>query len=93
MAIGAFIAGLLISESEYGLQALSDVLPFRALFSGVFFTSVGMLFDVPLLIGSPTQVLGLTFGIMLAKFAVISLTGAQARALLGRLLSRRNGTT
>ena len=79
MAIGAFIAGLLISESEYGLQALSDVLPFRALFSGVFFTSVGMLFDVPLLFGNPVQVLGLTIGIMTAKFVVVSLTGLLMR--------------
>ncbi len=47
IAIGAFIAGLIISESEYGLQALSDVLPFRALFSGIFFTSLGMLLDIP----------------------------------------------
>ena len=46
LAIGAFLAGLIISESEYGLQALSDVLPFRALFSGVFFTSIGMLLDL-----------------------------------------------
>ena len=47
LAIGAFIAGLVISESEYGLQALSDVLPFRAVFSGIFFISTGMLLDVP----------------------------------------------
>ena len=46
IAIGAFIAGLIISESEYGLQALSDVLPFRAMFSGIFFISIGMLLDV-----------------------------------------------
>ena len=79
LAIGAFIAGLLISESEYGLQALADVLPFRAMFSGVFFTSVGMLFDVPLLFGNPTLVLGLTFGIMVAKFTVVSLAGLALR--------------
>ena len=46
LAVGAFLAGLIISESEYGLQALDDVMPFRALFSGVFFTSVGMLLDL-----------------------------------------------
>jgi CPA2 family monovalent cation:H+ antiporter-2 len=46
LAVGAFIAGLIISESEYGAQALSDVLPFRALFSSIFFTSVGMLLDL-----------------------------------------------
>ncbi len=46
LAVGAFIAGLIISESEYGAQALSDVLPFRALFSSIFFTSIGMLLDL-----------------------------------------------
>ncbi len=46
LALGAFLAGLVISESEYGLQALSDVLPFRDTFTGVFFTSIGMLLDV-----------------------------------------------
>ena len=41
LALGAFLAGLIISESEYGLQALSDVLPFRDTFSGIFFISSG----------------------------------------------------
>ncbi|MCY4596461.1 MAG: cation:proton antiporter [Bryobacterales bacterium] len=50
LAIGAFIAGLVISESEYGLQALSDVRPFRVVFSGIFFISTGMLLDVPFLV-------------------------------------------
>ena len=45
LALGAFLAGLIISESDYGLQALSDVLPFRDTFSGIFFISVGMLLD------------------------------------------------
>ncbi len=57
MAIGAFLAGLIISESEYGQQALSDVLPFRALFSGVFFTSIGMLIDLPLAMSQPLVVI------------------------------------
>jgi CPA2 family monovalent cation:H+ antiporter-2 len=46
LALGAFLAGLVLSESEYGLQALSDVLPFRDTFTGVFFTSIGMLLDL-----------------------------------------------
>jgi CPA2 family monovalent cation:H+ antiporter-2 len=46
LALGAFLAGLVIAESEYGLQALSDVLPFRDTFTGVFFTSIGMLLDI-----------------------------------------------
>jgi len=46
LALGAFLAGLIISESPYGAQALSDVLPFRDTFSGIFFISVGMLLDL-----------------------------------------------
>ena len=46
LAIGAFIAGLVISDSEYANQATSDVLPFKDSFMGLFFVSVGMLMDV-----------------------------------------------
>ncbi len=44
-AFGAFVAGLVLSESEYGHQALADVIPLRDLFVLLFFVSVGMLFD------------------------------------------------
>ena len=82
LAIGAFLAGLIISESEYGLQALSDVLPFRALFSGVFFTSIGMLLDVPLVVGQPLVAVGATLALIGAKTAVT----AGAVMLRGRSL-------
>ncbi len=45
VALGAFIAGLVVSESEYAHQALSDVMPLRDLFGMLFFVSVGMLLD------------------------------------------------
>ena len=45
MAIGAFVAGLVVAESEYAHQALSDVAPLRDLFGMLFFVSVGMLLD------------------------------------------------
>jgi monovalent cation:H+ antiporter-2, CPA2 family len=45
LALGAFVAGMLISESDYGQQALADVLPLRDLFSSLFFVSVGMLLN------------------------------------------------
>ena len=82
LAIGAFLAGLIISDSEYGLQALSDVLPFRALFSGVFFTSIGMLLDVPLVLGQPLLVIGAA----LALIAVKALVTTGAVVLRGRSL-------
>ncbi len=46
LALGAFIAGLIISESEYAHQATSDILPFKDSFIGLFFVSVGMLMNI-----------------------------------------------
>jgi len=45
LALGAFLAGLIVSESEYDAQVLADVIPFRDLFSIIFFVSIGMLVD------------------------------------------------
>ena len=90
IAIGAFIAGLIISESEYGLQALSDVLPFRALFSGVFFTSIGMLLDIPAVLEQPMVLLGLAGTLFVVKVAfvggsVLALGGMFTTALISGL--------
>lgn len=90
IAIGAFIAGLIISESEYGLQALSDVLPFRALFSGIFFISVGMLLDIPAVIDHPFLLLALAATLVLVKAAcvvgsVTALGGTFTTALMSGL--------
>jgi CPA2 family monovalent cation:H+ antiporter-2 len=49
MAVGAFVAGLVVNESEYAHQALGDVIPLRDLFGMLFFVSVGMLLDPALL--------------------------------------------
>jgi CPA2 family monovalent cation:H+ antiporter-2 len=46
LALGAFLAGLIISESEYAYQAISDILPFKESFNGLFFVSIGMLMDL-----------------------------------------------
>lgn len=46
LSLGAFLAGLVISESEYAHQATSDILPFKESFIGLFFVSVGMLMDI-----------------------------------------------
>lgn len=82
LAIGAFIAGLVISESEYGMQALSDVLPFRDSFSGIFFISVGMLLELGLLLEKPLPLLAAALGIILLK----ALVAAAATRTLGRSL-------
>jgi CPA2 family monovalent cation:H+ antiporter-2 len=73
LALGAFLAGLIISESDYGLQALSDVLPFRDTFSGIFFISVGMLLDVRYVASHFLAVGSVTVGVMILKTLIIIL--------------------
>ncbi len=81
LALGAFLAGLVISESEYGAQAVSDVIPFRALFSGVFFTSMGMLLDLPFVLDHLLLVGGVAVGAVVCKATIVA---AIARWVLRR---------
>jgi CPA2 family monovalent cation:H+ antiporter-2 len=67
LALGAFLAGLLISESEYSHQALADILPFRDLFAIFFFISVGMLLDIRLALSQPVLLAGLVIGVLALK--------------------------
>jgi CPA2 family monovalent cation:H+ antiporter-2 len=50
LALGAFLAGLLIADSEYSHEALSNIFPFRDIFTSIFFVSVGMLLDASFLV-------------------------------------------
>jgi monovalent cation:H+ antiporter-2, CPA2 family len=70
-AFGAFVAGLLISESDYGYQALSDIIPLRDIFSLIFFTSVGMLIDPKFLVSNIGTVFLLVFAVMIGKGIVV----------------------
>lgn len=74
LALGAFIAGLVISESEYSHQAMADVLPFRDSFNSLFFVSIGILMNWRVLIDHPVLVVGLLLAILSVKFV----TGAAA---------------
>jgi CPA2 family monovalent cation:H+ antiporter-2 len=76
LALGAFIAGLVISESEYSHQAMAEVLPFRDSFNSLFFVSIGILMDWRVLFAHPLPVAGLLVTILLVKF------GAGAGAVL-----------
>jgi len=72
LALGAFIAGLAISESEYSHQALSDIIPFREAFMSLFFISVGMLLDPAILLKYPLQIGMLVLTIVIVKALVAS---------------------
>jgi CPA2 family monovalent cation:H+ antiporter-2 len=75
LAIGAFAAGLILSETEYYPQIYAEVAPFRALFSSLFFVSVGMLFDLSYLVADPRVVLGVAAGVLLLKTLVVLAAG------------------
>ena len=68
LALGAFIAGLVISESEYSHQAIAEVLPFRDSFNSLFFVSIGILMDWRILLEYPLVVTGLLLVVLLVKF-------------------------
>ncbi len=68
MALGAFLAGLILSDSEYAHQALASSLPFRDLFTSIFFMSIGMLLDVSYVLASLGQVFLVTVLVVILKF-------------------------
>jgi CPA2 family monovalent cation:H+ antiporter-2 len=69
LALGAFLAGLLVAESEYSHQALADILPFRDVFASFFFISIGMLLDLQLAASQPLLLIALIVGVSLVKVA------------------------
>jgi K+:H+ antiporter len=82
MALGAFIAGIVLAESEYSHQIVSDVMPFRDVFNSVFFISIGMLLSLGSLAANLPVVIG-WFGALVLGKAIIVLAVAR---LLGNSL-------
>lgn len=70
LALGAFIAGLVLSESEYSHQIVADILPFREVFNSVFFVSIGMLLSVKFLASNALAVLALVIALTVGKTIV-----------------------
>lgn len=78
VSLGAFLAGLVVSESRHSTHALSEILPLQVLFSAIFFVSVGMLLDVGFLLAN----LPLVLAVAVVVLAVKTLTTAAALAPL-----------
>ncbi len=74
LALGAFMAGLCISESEYSHQATGLIIPFREIFTSFFFVSIGMLLDLTFLKDHILIILACTVGAFLLKFVVLVVT-------------------
>ncbi len=71
MALGAFLAGVLLAESEYRRELETDIEPFKGLLLGLFFIAVGMSIDFGVLLQSPWLIAGIVLAFMLLKAAVI----------------------
>lgn len=71
LALGAFLAGLIISESDYSHHALGNITPFRDLFISLFFVSVGMLLDFRVVFAQPLLIIALACGIVLLKAIIV----------------------
>jgi CPA2 family monovalent cation:H+ antiporter-2 len=78
LGMGAFLAGMVISESDYVHEIAAQILPFRDVFNGIFFISVGMLLDLPFLFGNFPLVLAMVGAVAMVK--AVS-TGWTVRAL------------
>lgn len=67
LAFGAFLAGLAISETDYSHHAFGNVIPFRDIFSGFFFVSIGMLLDVNFFLEMPFLIIAIAIGVIISK--------------------------
>lgn len=74
LALGAFLAGLALSESEYIYQAFATVLPLRDLFTAFFFVSIGMLLNTSLFLAHPWTILLFTLAVVMGKTILASLS-------------------
>ncbi|BBT42679.1 monovalent cation:proton antiporter-2 (CPA2) family protein [Pseudomonas putida] len=81
MALGAFLAGLLLADSEYRHELESQIEPFKGLLLGLFFISVGMGANLGLLLEMPLVLLGLTLLLVVVKLPLLMLVGRLAGGL------------
>jgi CPA2 family monovalent cation:H+ antiporter-2 len=70
-ALGAFIAGLILSESEYSTQITAEIIPFKDVFNSIFFVSVGLLLNINYVINFPVEVVLSATGIIILKSIII----------------------
>ncbi|HEY5625632.1 MAG TPA: cation:proton antiporter [Dehalococcoidia bacterium] len=94
LAFGAFLAGLLVSESDYAQRTIAEVFPLREIFAVVFFVAIGMLVDPDSLVNDPEIVFGVVAVAVLGKIFTVSvasaLLGFPPRAILAAALALAN---
>ena len=94
VSLGAFLAGLVVSESRHSTHAFGEILPLQILFSATFFVSVGMLLDLAFLVEEPLLVVGAAAGVVAIKATTAALgarlagLGLPSAAGIGLLLAQ-----
>ncbi|MBA3897477.1 MAG: cation:proton antiporter [Sphingomonadaceae bacterium] len=87
IALGAFVAGVMLADSPYRHEIEADVEPFRAILLGLFFMAVGMVLDLGVIVANPLLVIGLAAGVVVVKtaliFALARAFGMKTRPALG----------
>ena len=96
MSLGAFVAGVLLADSEFRHELEASIAPFQGLLLGLFFMAVGMSTNLSLLVKFPLQILGLTAGLVTIKFLTLYglrrlLGGVKAEARLLALALAQGG--
>jgi len=79
LALGAFLGGMVVADTEYGHRAMGDMLPLRDALVSVFFVSLGMLFDIRIVLTEPLLVGGLLAAFLFAKGMLATLAAAAMR--------------
>lgn len=79
LALGAFLGGLVVADTEYSHRAMGDMLPLRDVFVSFFFVSLGMFFDARVLLDAPWEVLLLVLGLILGKGLIATLAALVMR--------------
>ncbi|MDY0186552.1 MAG: monovalent cation:proton antiporter-2 (CPA2) family protein [Syntrophus sp. (in: bacteria)] len=78
-ALGTFLAGVVLANSEYRHELESDIAPFKGILLGLFFISVGTSINFSLILNEPLKILALVFTVIVGKAVVLALTGKLAR--------------
>lgn len=74
LSLGAFLAGLIVSETEYRHEAMGDISPFKDAFTSVFFVSIGMLLDLRFVLNQPFLIFFIALGVLCLKFLIVAFT-------------------
>ncbi len=86
LSLGAFLAGLIIADSDYSIEAIGDILPFQDIFTSFFFVSIGMLLDVQFFLNHPILIVSLAMGVLLFKILFTTLASLALKMPLRTLL-------